>query len=102
MPAVSNAEHHSSTRDRLRADVLDILLEKVKKLDSSFSGTLTEETRLFGDLDFESVSMVEFCMALGKHFRTKLPFQSLVFRDGKFQDFTVGELVTFLEKHLPA
>ena len=99
---MSNVEQVSETRDRQRADVLEILHDKVKKLDSSFSGTLTEETRMFGDLGFESVTMVEFCMALGKHFQKKLPFQTLVFRDGKFQDFTLGELITFLEEHLPA
>ena len=98
----SNTEPLSETGDRLRADVLDILRDKVKKLDSSFSGTLTEETRMFGDLGFESVTMVEFCMALGKHFQKKLPFQTLVFRDGKFQDFSLGELMTFLEEHVPA
>jgi acyl carrier protein len=90
------------TRDQLRADVLEILREKRGKLDSDFSGSLTEETRLVGDLDFESVMIVEFCMAVGKHFRKKLPFQNLVFQDGRFQDFTVGQLVTFLEAHLTA
>jgi acyl carrier protein len=90
------------TRDQLRADVLEILREKRGKLDSDFSGSLTEETRLVGDLDFESVMIVEFCMAVGKHFRKKLPFQNLVFQDGRFRDFTVGQLVTFLEAHLTA
>lgn len=90
------------SRDQLRADVLEILREKVKKLDSGFSGTLTEETRMFGDLDFESVTLVEFCMAIGKHLQKKIPFQNLVFRNGRFQDFSVGELLTFLEEHLPA
>ena len=99
---MSNVEHHSWTRDRLRADVLDILRNKVEKLDSNFSGTLTEETRIFGDLDFESVTMVEFCMAIGKHFRKKFPFQNLVFKDGQFQDFTLGELADFVEEHLNA
>lgn len=88
------------TRDELRADVLEILREKSRNLDPDFSGSLTEETRLVGDLDFESVMIVEFCMAVGKHFRKKLPFQNLVFQDGQFQDFTVGQLVTFLEGHL--
>jgi acyl carrier protein len=90
------------TRDQMRADVLEILRDKIKKLDSGFSGALTEETRMFGDLDFESVPFVEFCMAVGKHFQKKLPFQSLVFRNGQFQDFSVGELITFLEEHLSA
>ena len=88
------------TRDQLRAEVLEILREKTKKLDADFSGPLTEETRIVGDLDFESVLIVEFCMAIGKHFQKKLPFQNLVFQDGRFQDFTVGQLVTFLEGHL--
>ena len=88
------------TRDQLRSDVLEILREKIKKLDSDFSGPLTEETRAVGDLDFESVMIVEFCMAIGKHFRKKLPFQNLVFQNGRFQDFTVGQLLTFLEDHL--
>jgi acyl carrier protein len=88
------------TREQLRTDVLEVLREKIKKLDSDFSGTLDEETRIVGDLDFESVLIVEFCMAIGKHFRKKLPFQNLVFQNGKFQDFTVGQLVTFLEGHL--
>jgi acyl carrier protein len=90
------------TRDRVRADVLEILRDKTSTLDSGFSGALTEETRIVGDLDFESVMIVEFCMAVGKHFRKKLPFQNLVFQDGQFQDFTVGQLVTFLEGHLAA
>jgi acyl carrier protein len=95
---MENAER-ASTRDQLRADVLEILREKTRKLDSDFSGTLTEETRIVGDLDFESVLIVEFCMAIGKHFQKKLPFQNLVFQNGRFQDFTVGQLLTFLEEH---
>lgn len=98
---MTNLEQHAWTREQLRADVLDILRAKVEKLDSSAQGPLSEETRLLGDLDFESVTIVEFCMAIGKHFqKKKLPFQELVFRNGQFQDFTVAELVTFLEKHL--
>jgi acyl carrier protein len=69
-------------------------------VDSDFSGVLTEETRIVGDLDFESVMIVELCMAIGKHLRKKVPFQNLVFQDGQFQDFSVGQLLTFLEGHL--
>ena len=90
----------ASARDQLRSDVLDILREKASKVDSAFSGPLTEETRIVGDLDFESVMIVELCMAIGKHLRKKLPFQSLVFQNGRFQDFTVGQLLTFLEEQL--
>jgi acyl carrier protein len=87
------------TRDQVRADVLEILRDKSRNVGSS-PGSLTEETRIVADLDFESVMIVEFCMAVGKHFRKKLPFQELVFQDGQFQDFTVGQMVTFLEDRL--
>jgi len=96
---MENAER-AWTRDQLRADVLEILREKGKKLDPDFAEPLSEETRIVGDLDFESVLIVEFCMAVGKHFRKKLPFQNLVFQNGQFQDFTVGQLLTFLEAQL--
>ena len=88
------------TRDQVRADVLEILREKGRTVGSSLPASLTEETHIVADLDFESVMIVEFCMAVGKHFRKKLPFQELVFQDGQFQDFTVGQMVTFLESHL--
>ena len=90
------------TRDRILADILAILHEKVRKLDADFSGELHEGTRIVGDLNFESVTIVEFCMAIGKHFRKKLPFQNLVFRNGRFQDFSVGDLLAFVESQLKA
>lgn len=98
---MENAER-AWTRDQVRADVLEILREKSRKVDPDFSRPLTDETRLIADLNFESVIIVEFCMAVGKHFRRKLPFQELVYRNGQFQDFTVGELVGFLESRLRA
>lgn len=88
------------TREEIRTDVLEILQDKVRKLDPDIATRLTEETRIVGDLDFESVTIVEFCMAIGKHFQRKLPFQNLVFRNGEFQDFSVAELVSFLKEHL--
>jgi len=88
------------TRDRILADILAILQEKVRKLDAEFAGDLNETTRIVADLNFESVTIVEFCMAIGKHFRKKLPFQELVFRNGRFQDFSVGELLAFVERQL--
>jgi acyl carrier protein len=88
------------TRDELRSDVLEILREKSRKLDSDFSGPLTEDTRIVSDLEFESVAIVELCMAIGKHLQRKLLFQNLVFQNGQFQDFTVGQLLTFLEDQL--
>lgn len=90
------------TRDQVRADVLAIVREKSRKLDSVFAGPLTDETRIVGDLGFESVLIVELCTALARRFQKKLPFQDLVFQNDRFQDFSVGQLLAFLEQHLSA
>jgi acyl carrier protein len=88
------------TKDQIYAQVKQILQEKVRGVDAGLAQEVTESTRVMTDLDLESVTIVEFCMAIGKHFRKKFPFQELVFRDGQFQDFTLGELVTFLDQRL--
>jgi acyl carrier protein len=90
------------SRDRIRSDVEEILVGKLRGLNPDFSGSVTDDTRIMTDLGLESVSIVELCMSLGKHFRKKLPFQELVFRSGQFQDFSLGDMVGFLEKHLAA
>lgn len=90
------------SRDQIRSDVLEILQGKIRHMNPDFSGAVGDTTRIMTDLGFESVTIVEFCMSVGKHFRKKLPFQDLVFRNGQFQDFNLGELVGFLEKHLAA
>lgn len=87
-------------REQILGDVLQILREKCRRLDPGFAQALDEQTRIVGDLDFESVMLVEFCMAIGKRFGRKLPFQELVLRDGQLQDFSVGQLVAFLDEHL--
>ena len=40
------------TRDRILADILGILRDKVKKLDGEYSGELGESTRIVADLNF--------------------------------------------------
>lgn len=90
------------TKEQLRAEVLAIVHEKIRKLDTDFAGELTDATRIIGDLDFESVLVIELCTAVAKRFQRKLPFQELVFRNEQFHDFSVGELLEFLETHLRA
>lgn len=88
------------TRAELLHDVVEIVRSKAQSVDIDFAGEIQRDTRILRDLDFESVAVVELCMAIGKHFRAKLPFQQLVFRDGKFQDFSVADMVDFVEQNL--
>jgi acyl carrier protein len=97
---MTEAVQPAPTRDVMMEDVLGILKEKVQALDIDYSDKISGETRVVGDLEFESVNIVEFCMAIGKHYKKKFPFQELVFKDGQFRDFTVSDLVAFLESSI--
>lgn len=90
---------YAPTHEQLTQDVIRILREKVAVADTGFTFAIGEASYVMGDLGLESVALVEFCMAVAKHFKRKLPFQDLVFRDQKFQDFTVGDMVKFVESN---
>ena len=95
-------ESAATSREQIYDQLQSILRDKVKGVDTSLVEDLSESTRVMNDLDLESVTIVEFCMAVGKHFRKKFPFQKLVFKNGQFQDFTLGDLAAFVEEHLNA
>ena len=95
-------ESAATSREQIYDQVQSILKNKVKGVDASLIEDLSESTKVMNDLDLESVTIVEFCMATGKHFRKKFPFQNLVFKEGQFQDFTLGDLADFVEEHLNA
>ena len=95
-------ESAATSREQIYDQIRSILRTNVKGVDASLVENSSESTKVISDLDLESVTIVEFCMALGKHFRKKFPFQNLVFANGQFQDFTLGELAAFVEKQLNA
>jgi acyl carrier protein len=89
-------------RERIAADVPEILRRIASDVNPGFTGTIGDATRVIADLEFTSVSIVELCMTLGKQYGAKPPFQQMVFKDGRFRDFTVSELVAFLARHVSA
>jgi acyl carrier protein len=60
------------------------------------------DTRLMGDLEFESIDVVQLAVALEQHFeQTELPFETLFMRGGDYvEDLTVTEIAEFLGQHL--
>lgn len=86
--------------EQILADVLG-LLRKVAS-DWEFDAPLTAETRLFGDLNFESLDLVVLGAAVQEHFGQRLPFPQFFAQLGQRQvgDLTVGEWVEFIHTHL--
>jgi acyl carrier protein len=88
------------TREQVLADVL-VLLGKVAR-EWEVEGGLGESTRLFEDLNFESLDLVVLGAAVQEHFGRSFPFAEFFAEVGQRQqkDLSVREWVDFIYKHL--
>jgi acyl carrier protein len=91
-------------REAVFRGVVGILKEMTSDWDMDYEGEIQDESRLIGDLGFESVDMVQLIVALEEHYqRRDLPFAELVMQDGHYiEELRVGDVVDFLVKHLPS
>ncbi len=83
-------------------DLTNILEDLTADWDTSYDDGIGPETRLIGDLNFESIDVVQLITAVEEHFgRRDLPFEQLLMKDGQYVDeVSVGQMVEFLSKHL--
>ncbi len=88
------------TRPQVLAEVLDLVHSVVQ--DWEFDGAVTEQTRLYGDLAFESLDLVILGAAVQERFGQTFPFPDLFAEIGQrdVHDLTIGEWVDFIERHL--
>ena len=88
------------SREQVLAEVLD-LVQSVAR-DWQFDAPLTERTRLYEDLAFESLDLVVLGAAVQERFGQTFPFPDLFATVGQREtrDLTIGEWVDFLEQHL--
>jgi len=88
------------TRQQVLAEVLDLVHSVVQ--DWEFDGPVTEQTRLYADLAFESLDLVVLGAAVQERFGQMFPFTDLFAEIGQrdVHDLTIGEWVDFLERHL--
>ena len=90
------------TREEILQDTLDILRDVTADCDMALSGPLGLDTRMVADLEFESIDIVQFILAIEERYEQRgLPFEKLVMTDGRYVDeIKVGDMVDFLYHHL--
>ena len=91
-------------RDTVFNDIVEILKTMTADWDTSFDGQIGPETALIGDLDFESIDVVQLVVAIEeKYQRRDLPFDQLLMEEGRYVDeLKVGRIVDFMAEHLNA
>ena len=90
--------------DSLQDSVIAVLTATVEDWDLELEGEIGPATTLIGDLAFESIDIVQFCVALEQRLDRKgLPFERLFIRDGNYvDDVSVAEIAGFLSVELRA
>ena len=89
-------------REIIFQDLVHILEDMTLDWDMEFDGPIGLDTRLIADLDFESIDVVEFIVAIEERFRRRgLPFEELLMVEGRYVDeIELGKAVDFLFRHL--
>ena len=92
----------NTDRTAILNDVLHILEEMTCDWDLELDGPLGRDTRLIAELEFASIDIVQFLVAIEEHFqRREFPFEELVMKEGRYVDeIVVADVVAFLDQHL--
>ena len=90
----------SIAREQVKAEVLNLL--SAASDDWEYSGTITPETGLLGDLGFESLELVILGVSIQEHFKRTMPFPEYLAGLGEQQakDVYVGDLIEFTYQHV--
>lgn len=88
------------TQEIVLTDVLDLLQQLAR--DWEYSGEITPDIWLFGDLGFESIDAVILASFVQEHYGRPFPFPELLAEIGQRQvkDLKIRELVEFIYQHL--
>jgi acyl carrier protein len=93
-----------ASREALEKVVISVLNDTVLDWDMEIEDGIKLDTTLIGDLAFESIDVVQFCVALEQALDRKgLPFEKLFIDDGAYvDDVSVTQVVDFLTVELVA
>lgn len=91
-----------SSHDHPLSKLVSILEDMIKDWDLDTDGGIGRDTRLIGDLAFESIDIVELVVAVEKAFgKRNIPFERLLMVDGRYvDDLTVGQVADFVGRHV--
>ena len=89
-------------RDEILTNIITILDDITADWDMEFDEAINENTRLMTDLEFESIDVVQFIVAIEERFQRRgMAFEELLMEAGRYVDeITVKDTVNFLITHL--
>jgi len=88
------------TRESVLADTLALCAEQSEDWD--YSGELTRDTLMLGDMGLSSIDFVALAAAAQEHYARALPFADLFteLEETRRTDISLGEWSDFVHRHL--
>jgi acyl carrier protein len=87
-----------ASSDQLVGQLSELLKDFTQDWDNEFEGEMTRDTKLLGDLGFESIDIIQLVVAIEQMVhKSKLPFNELLMRDGRYvDDLSIGQIADFV------
>lgn len=88
----------NAVSDRYVQQLAALLKDFTQDWDRASDDPITCETRLFADLGFESIDIIQLIVAIQEEVVKKnVPFDTLMMKDGRYvDDLTVGQIADHL------
>lgn len=87
--------------EAILARLKDVLEDFIEDWDVELDEPIGRDTMLLADLEFESIDIIQFVVAIEEAFgKRKLPFEQVLMKDGRYvDDLSVGQIADFLHQH---
>lgn len=88
----------STASDALVQPLIALLQDFTQDWDHSFDGEMGRSTRLFADLGFESIDIIQLAVAIQEEVvKKRVSFDKLLMKDGRYvDDLSIGQIADFL------
>ncbi|MES2883588.1 MAG: acyl carrier protein [Pseudomonadota bacterium] len=88
----------STASDALVQPLIALLQDFTQDWDHSFEGEMGRSTRLFADLGFESIDIIQLAVAIQEEVvKKRVSFDKLLMKDGRYvDDLSIGQIADFL------
>jgi hypothetical protein len=92
----------SYEREVIESDLTRIITDMISDWDTEFSGAVSGETQLLGDLNFTSIDMAMLVGEIHRFYqRRNIPFERVFLSGGlPVKDIQISALVEFLHEYL--
>ena len=98
------AKIETLSADKLEKEVINVVKDVIKDWDLGMDDQLNGDTGLIGELEFESIDIVRFVVALEQHFECRgIAFEKLFMQgSGYISELKIKEVAEFLSKNYEA